>query len=229
MVTVTAVKITIVVEHVINDVHKTVRKACVIKTMNTVSKAVLVGTGESSANLHAHDTVKVEVAIAPAVTVEDAFLTIGDQSVSNNVQKTVKGMYVIKVVENVQMGVLIFIMAENVRTPVELPAVPDIVTDITVHVPDVVTDILVRFARTPVVQTVLREHVINRRENVREDVKQTGMETGVTVSSGIALSFDGFGSISWQSIWSFFDSFTLFTLFPGFPTFSARVPLKRLD
>jgi predicted subunit of tRNA(5-methylaminomethyl-2-thiouridylate) methyltransferase len=37
--------------------------------------------------------------------------------------------------------------------------------------------------RTPVVQTVLGELVINNREVVTEDVKQTGPETSVTVSS----------------------------------------------
>jgi hypothetical protein len=36
--------------------------------------------------------------------------------------------------------------------------------------------------------------------------------------SCIALSFNGFGSISWHSIWFFFGSYTVFTTFYGFPT-----------
>jgi hypothetical protein len=47
----------------------------------------------------------------------------------------------------------------------------------------------------------------------------------------IALSFDGFGSISWHSVW-FFGSLKVFTFFflfgSGFQTFSAWTSLKRL-
>jgi hypothetical protein len=39
--------------------------------------------------------------------------------------------------------------------------------------------------------------------------------------SGIALSFDGFGSISWHSIGVFSGSYTVFTIVFGFPTFLA--------
>jgi hypothetical protein len=50
--------------------------------------------------------------------------------------------------------------------------------------------------------------------------------------SFIALSFDGNGSLSWNSIcWVFFPAFvfTVYTFCPGFPTFLICVPLKRLD
>jgi hypothetical protein len=48
--------------------------------------------------------------------------------------------------------------------------------------------------------------------------------------SCIALSFDGFGSISWHIIWFYrlFYTFHNFFFF-GFPTFSAWVPLRRLN
>jgi hypothetical protein len=46
--------------------------------------------------------------------------------------------------------------------------------------------------------------------------------------SYIALSFDGFGSISWYSIQFFQLLYSFQKVFVGFPTFSARVPLKKL-
>jgi hypothetical protein len=49
--------------------------------------------------------------------------------------------------------------------------------------------------------------------------------------SRIALSFDGFDSISWHSLWFSSDSsFTVFRVFFfGFPTFSTWASLKRLN
>jgi hypothetical protein len=48
--------------------------------------------------------------------------------------------------------------------------------------------------------------------------------------SGIALSFDGFGSISWHSVWFSSDgSFSFHIFSPGFPTFSIWASLKRLN
>jgi hypothetical protein len=46
--------------------------------------------------------------------------------------------------------------------------------------------------------------------------------------SFIALSFDGFDSISWHSVWFFFSAHIQFSqCFFGFPTFSARVLSSR--
>jgi hypothetical protein len=49
-------------------------------------------------------------------------------------------------------------------------------------------------------------------------------------SSAIALSFDGFGSISRHSVWVSSDgSFSFHIFFPGFPTLSTWVSRKRLE
>jgi hypothetical protein len=104
------------------------------------------------------------------------------KNVNTAVTKNVLGTLVGRVMAYVLVVVLVSIMELDASTRVVLTAIQKVVTDITVHVQDVGTDISVRIAGTPVVQTALGEHVINRRENVREDVKQTGPGTCVTVS-----------------------------------------------
>jgi hypothetical protein len=47
--------------------------------------------------------------------------------------------------------------------------------------------------------------------------------------SCIALSFHGFGSISWHSIWFFRLFYSFHNFFSGFPTSLACFPLKRLE
>jgi hypothetical protein len=58
---------------------------------------------------------------------------------------------------------------------------------------------------------------MNKTVKKKVNVIISSQNDGLSLSC-IALSFDGFGSISWHSIW-FFGSYTVFTIVYGFPTF----------
>ena len=64
---------------------------------------------------------------------------------------------------------------------------------------------------------------VKKKVNFINSSRNEGLSPSCT-----ALSFDGFGSISWHSIWVF-GSFTLFTIFSGFPTFLANLNLSYTD
>jgi hypothetical protein len=78
------------------------------------------------------------------------------------------------------------------------------------------------------IEYLLKNLKMNKTVKEKVNFMNSSQNEGSSPSC-IALSFDGFGSMSWHSVWFSRLFYSFHNLFFGFPIFSAWVPMKRLD